>query len=54
MSKDYFSLAIDESSDIHGDAYLAVSVRFIDEDEIINKLIALKPLGESKKGSDIF
>ena len=49
-----FSLAVDESSDIFGDAYLAITVKMLKENSIQTKLISVIELSDSKTGKALY
>ena len=49
-----FSLIVDESTDTSNSAQLLVFVKFIDDDEIINKFLCCKEMPTTTRGQDIF
>lgn len=51
----YFSLAVDESTDICDTAQLAVFIRSVSDDfQLIEELLGLESIHETTKGSDLF
>lgn len=55
LKNGYFSFCIDEATDLHGRAYLAVAVKYLDEpsSKIVSSFYSIVPLKESKKASKI-
>ena len=49
-----FALIFDESTDISNSAQLLVFVRFINDDEIINKFLCCREMPTTTRGQDIF
>jgi len=49
-----FSLSVDESSDVYGDAYLAVTAKYVKEKKIVTKLLSVIPLGQEKTGEAFY
>ena len=50
----YFALQVDESTDNANTAQLLAFIRFIDEDEIVNRFLFCKELSTTTKGEDVF
>jgi hypothetical protein len=57
LRKSLFSLALDESSDIYGNSYLAVSARILELnnlDKTSTKLISIIPMQDSSTGAVLY
>jgi len=54
LSKSYFALQIDESTDISGIAHLLGFVRFINENKTINQFLWCRQLTERTTGQNVF
>jgi len=54
MCRSPYSLAIDSSADFYGDAYLAITVKYIKENEILTKTLSILPIGSSKTGEAMY
>ena len=57
MRKSPFSISVDQSSDIYGKNYLAICVKYLEEnkcDEPATKLLSIVQMGDSYTGEAIF
>lgn len=54
LSKRYFALQIDESTDISGKAHILGFVRFIHKNEIVNQFLCCRELTEHTTGQNVF
>ncbi len=54
LQNSHFALQIDESTDISNKEQLLASIRFIDEDQIVNQFLFCKELRATTKGEDVF
>ena len=52
-----FLISIDEISDINGTVYLAISVRYFEQDILqqpVTKLLSILPMGDSSTGETLY